>query len=148
MQRSIDQLKRKLRQYKKLELKIRFEGRPVPEQTVLVWDEFFSTKAESDAAVRFPLSQLLQMDCEQFKEVSGEYFYCVYFEKYREQGITPADVYDPTLLGLLGLPAHAGIQDIKARFRELAKKHHPDRGGDAERFIEMMEVYERLTGGP
>jgi hypothetical protein len=142
------QLKRKLRQYKKLELKIRFEGRSVPDHGVLIWNEFFSTKAVDDPSVRYPLRQLLQMDHEALEEVFGEYFYRVYFQKYQEQGITPADVYDPALLSLLGLPAHAGLQDIKARFRELAKKHHPDRGGDAERFIEMMEVYERLTGGP
>ena len=84
------------------------------------------------------------MDNETLEEVFGEYFYFVYFRKYKEQGITHADVYDPTLLSLLGLPPCAGIQDIKTRFRVLAMKHHPDCGGDAEQFIEMMEVYERL----
>jgi hypothetical protein len=61
MQRSIEQLKHKLRQLKKLEIKIRFGGQAVPPGRKLV-------------------------------------------------------------------------------------KYHPDRGGDASRFIEMMEIYERLTG--
>ena len=54
------------------------------------------------------------------------------------------DVYDPQLLALLGLPPYAGIAEIKQRFRALAKQYHPDYGGDAERFIELVGVYERL----
>ena len=39
-------------------------------------------------------------------------------------------------------------EDVKARFKDLAKKHHPDCGGDAEVFKAMMaeykQVFERL----
>jgi hypothetical protein len=146
MERSIAQLKRKLRQMKRLEIKIRFRGSPVPVGRTLVWDEFFSTKAEQDPGVRYPLGLLLQMGREERVEVFGEYFYRVYFQYSREHGLTPADVYDPALLSLLGLPPYAGFQDIKQRFRELAKRYHPDLGGDSAQFIELVETYERLTG--
>lgn len=33
------------------------------------------------------------------------------------------------------------IEDIKRTFKELAKKLHPDNGGDAEEFKEMMSQY-------
>jgi curved DNA-binding protein CbpA len=56
-------------------------------------------------------------------------------------------VYDPQLLALLDLPAHAGLDEIKQRFRALAKRHHPDLGGSSDDFRALMEVYERLTEG-
>jgi DnaJ-domain-containing protein 1 len=147
MERSIAQLKHRLRQMKRLEIKIRFKGSPVPPGRTLVWDEFFSTRAEQDPRVKYPLDLLLQMGRDERKEVFGEYFYRVYFQNFREHGLTPADVYDPALLSLLGLPPHAGFQEIKQRFRELAKKYHPDLGGDSAQFINLVEIYERLTEG-
>ncbi|HLB45697.1 MAG TPA: J domain-containing protein [Anaerolineales bacterium] len=56
-------------------------------------------------------------------------------------------VYDPQLLSLLGSSPQADIAEIKKRFRDLAKRYHPDLGGDGEKFIELMETYERLTAG-
>ena len=34
-------------------------------------------------------------------------------------------------------------EDVKARFKDLAKKLHPDCGGDAEEFKKMMSEYEK-----
>lgn len=144
MDLSADQLKRKLRQLKKLELKIRFKGQPAPEQR-LVWDAFFSTKARDDGSVKYPLQRLLQLDRQELRAVFEEYFYRVYFQNYQDHGLTHADVYDPQLLSLLGLPPYAGIEEIKHRFRELAKRYHPDHGGDSDKFIELVNIYERLT---
>lgn len=45
---------------------------------------------------------------------------------------------------ILGIRQGASIQEIKHAFRELAKKHHPDNGGDAKKFQEINEAYERL----
>ncbi len=148
MRYSVADLKSKLRQLKKLEIKLRFRGGPIPATCSLIWNDFFSTKDLEDPSVRFPLSVLLDMDRSQRKEAFGEYFYWVYYQHFRENGLTPAGLYDPHLLSLLGLPAYAGIRDIKRRFRKLAKKYHPDHGGDAEQFIAMIEVYERLTDRP
>ena len=141
-----DQLTRKLRQLKRLELAIRFKYRRAPETPRLVWDLFFSTKAHPSTAVKYPLSQLSQMDRQQLKQVFEEYFYQVYFQNYRENGLTTADLHDPQWLSLLGLPSYAGLADIKKRYRELAKLHHPDAGGDSEKFIELLNAYEKLTG--
>lgn len=33
--------------------------------------------------------------------------------------------------------------ELKKRFRKLSMKHHPDRGGDPEKFITLKEVYEK-----
>ena len=143
---SADQLKRKLRQLKKLEVAVRFKHRPATDNRKLIWASFFSTKADDDATVKYPLDQLLEMDRQGLKQVFEEYFCRVYFQNYQENGLAMADVYDPQLLSLLGLSAYANSQDIKRRYRELAKKYHPDHGGDAEKFIELLGVYERLKG--
>ncbi|MCP4543786.1 MAG: J domain-containing protein [Chloroflexi bacterium] len=145
MHQSVILLKRKLRQLKKIEIKIRFGGRPSSGNPRLIWNVFFSTKNEYDRSVKYPLSQLAQMDRQELKQVFDEYFYRIYFQNYREKGLTIADVYDSTLLSLLGLPPYAGIKEIKTRFRELAKRYHPDHGGDSEKFIELVEIREKLT---
>jgi curved DNA-binding protein CbpA len=46
----------------------------------------------------------------------------------------------------LGLRSDADENDIKKKFRELAKKYHPDAGGDAAMFIELMDDYKKLIG--
>lgn len=144
MRYSADQLKRKLRQLKKLEMDIRFKERPMTDAHRLVWDIFFSTKAKEDHPVKYPLPQLLDRSREEFKTIVEEYFYRLFFQNFQENGLNVADVHDSQLLSLLDLPPYAGIQEIKQRFRELAKRYHPDHGGDSEKFIELVEVYERL----
>jgi hypothetical protein len=146
MEASLDSLKRKLRQLKRQELALRFRYRTMPDNPVLVWDSFFSTKAPANAAVRYSLHRLSQMSRDEQKQVFEEYFYWVYFRYYEENGLTTDSLHDPQLLALLGLPPLAGLADIKKRFRELAKRHHPDHGGDSQKFIELMQVYEKLTG--
>ena len=50
-----------------------------------------------------------------------------------------ADYYD-----ILGVPRDASDKDLKTAFRKLAAKHHPDAGGDAEKFKEINEAYNTL----
>lgn len=44
-------------------------------------------------------------------------------------------------LDVLGLPRDASLSEIRQRYRELAKRHHPDTGGDAQQFILVNEAY-------
>ena len=47
-------------------------------------------------------------------------------------------------LNVLGLPANATPQQIKRRYRSLAKKYHPDRGGDRQQMMRIIAAYELL----
>lgn len=46
----------------------------------------------------------------------------------------------------LGVPKDASQDDIKKAYRKLALKHHPDKGGDEEKFKEITGAYEALLG--
>ncbi len=45
----------------------------------------------------------------------------------------------------LGIPFDAGQDGIKTAYRELAKRHHPDKGGDPATFQRITEAYEVLS---
>jgi len=47
-------------------------------------------------------------------------------------------------LALLGLPPNATRQQIKRRYRSLAKRYHPDRGGDQQQMRRIIAAYELL----
>ena len=47
-------------------------------------------------------------------------------------------------LAVLGLQADAGPDAIKAAFRQLVKRHHPDVGGSADAFRRVSEAYQQL----
>src|SRR3989338_10278241 len=49
---------------------------------------------------------------------------------------------------VLGLKKGAGIEEVKAAYRELAKKYHPDLNKDhgaEEKFKEVLEAYQILS---
>ena len=142
---TIPLLKRKLRQLKQTECRIRFRDQPAEDHQELVWDAFFSTRSEDDASVEYPLNRLMKMDRDEIRVVYEAFFYRVYFQYFKEHGLSMADAYDPSMLSLLALPPHASLKDIKRRYRELAQVHHPDHGGDHDAFIDVVTAYERLT---
>lgn len=39
----------------------------------------------------------------------------------------------------MGLSTDATEEDIKTKFRELAIKYHPDKGGDKDKFTALLE---------
>ena len=47
-------------------------------------------------------------------------------------------------LAVLGLPPDATRQQIKRRYRELAKIYHPDRGGDQKEMRRIIAAYQLL----
>jgi DnaJ family protein A protein 2 len=46
---------------------------------------------------------------------------------------------------ILGVSKDASEADIRKAYKKLSLKHHPDRGGDAEKFKELSEAYEVLS---
>lgn len=50
------------------------------------------------------------------------------------------DPYD-----LLGVPASATMEEVKAAFRKKALEHHPDHGGSAAAFMAMKRAYDSIS---
>ena len=142
------ELKRRVRKLKQFEKAVRAQngmGEIVP----LVWDRFFDLRDGSNlkSTALHTLSQLAAMTGDGYKAVIDEYFARVYYEVYIHNGIIDAPIYDPSLLGQLGLSPIADETAVKKRFRDLAKEHHPDTGGNAGEFIKLMRVYKELSRG-
>lgn len=51
-------------------------------------------------------------------------------------------------LALLELGAEAGVEDVKRAYRRLARRLHPDAGGDPDAFRDLQRAYERLVSSP
>lgn len=49
------------------------------------------------------------------------------------------------LYSVLGLSREAETQEIRQAYKQLAKEHHPDKGGDPEKFKELSEAHEVLS---
>ncbi len=45
---------------------------------------------------------------------------------------------------ILGVPSTASSAEIKAAYRELVKKHHPDAGGDQKKILDLNAAWELL----
>ncbi len=54
--------------------------------------------------------------------------------------MTKRDYYE-----ILGINKNASTDEIKKAYKKLALKHHPDKGGDAEKFKEISEAYAVLS---
>lgn len=136
------ELKKKLRKLKKEEIRIRTNIQHLnSEQYQLVWDRFFSF---SDSKPLYSFAKLAKFTHDERKEVFELFFLEVYITYYKEMGFSLNDLINKGYLVQFGLPVTATIDDIKKKFRDLVKKHHPDKGGNQKDFIEMIEVYEKL----
>ncbi len=49
---------------------------------------------------------------------------------------------------VLGVPHGASQAVVLDAYRRLSKQHHPDQGGNAERFVEIQRAYEILRARP
>lgn len=50
-----------------------------------------------------------------------------------------------TYYEILGLEPECTIEQVKQNYKTLAKKHHPDKGGDKETFQKIQEAYDVLS---
>jgi hypothetical protein len=139
----INSVKSKIRKLKKLEVEIRFGGDY--KNQPLLWNEFFDISGKRK--VKYPLSYLLSIDNKEYRKIADEFLAFVYSEVFERLNIQSDCRFDKALLVRLGLPYDADISAVKKRFRELAKQYHPDKGGDPRDFIELVEIYKKLTGG-
>ena len=142
---NIVEIKRRLRDLKRLEMKLRF-GSTKAERPSLVWDVFFDMKEAGSGKAKYTLRNLAGMSHDQYRSVISEYWSFVYNKLFNEFDLQAGLNYDTGILLKWGLPYDAGAAEVKRRFRDLAKLCHPDTGGDEGRFIALMEDYQKLTG--
>jgi DnaJ-class molecular chaperone len=49
------------------------------------------------------------------------------------------------LYNILGVSRSADVSDIRTAYKQLAREHHPDKGGDPEKFKELSQAHEILS---
>ena len=138
-----DEIKHKLRKLKRLEIDQRFNGK-LPQHRSLIWEKYFDLREKGNSKSKYSIKDLAAMTRDEYKGVVDEYLSFLYNDIYIttcSQGITR---YDREALIELDLPYNADERDVKRRFHELVKVHHPDVGGDKTRFLELMKVYRKL----
>ena len=137
----IVRIKNKIRKLKKLEVEIRF-GKDNYDNQPLFWNEFFDLNEERK--VKYPLAYLLLIDNDEYRKIANEFLVFVYSDLFEHLDVHGGCCFDKAMLIKLSLPYDADIAAVKKRFRELAKQYHPDKGGDSQKFIELMEIYREL----
>jgi molecular chaperone DnaJ len=46
---------------------------------------------------------------------------------------------------ILGVDSNTTKEEVKKKFRKLSMQYHPDRGGDARKFNDILEAYKFIT---
>lgn len=67
------------------------------------------------------------------------------FPGHDEEDSAPQEIDNKKLYEVLGVDQKATQEEIKRAFRKLAIQHHPDKGGDSEKFKEINAAYEILS---
>lgn len=129
-------VKRALREYRRIERGLQPASANAPSP---VWDLFFDLKERGKGKAKYPLSALCSMSPEEYGRTMEAYWSAVCDGLFGER-----DGRDLESRLAMDLPAGADEEEIKKRFRALAKRYHPDLGGDAAKFIELMEAYRKL----
>lgn len=142
-----DEIKHKLRRLKRLEIDRRFNGK-LPQHCSLIWESFFDlrSRGKEKSKAKYSIKDLAEMTRDEYKSVVDEYLSFLYNDIYKTTGAQGITNYDREALIKLDLPYNAEERDIKRRFHELAKMHHPDTGGDNAKFLELMKIYRKLVG--
>ncbi|WP_231040456.1 DnaJ domain-containing protein [Bacillus velezensis] len=64
--------------------------------------------------------------------------------KQEKRNTTYHQTYRQKLESMFGLTSPYTKSELKSAYKNLAKKHHPDMGGDSQKFIEINKAYEYL----
>ena len=67
-----------------------------------------------------------------------------YTDDYNTGNYTKVDD-NTSLYSILGIDINATDEEITKAYKTLAKKHHPDKGGDIEKFKEIQTAYDILS---
>ncbi len=111
----VTDVKRKLRECKRLERKMRYGDTPA-EKPSFVWDTFFDVKEVGESSAKYTLTQLAGMSHSEYKRVIEDYWAFVYRELLREDSRQTGIRYDTSLLIQLDLPFDADEKAVKKNF--------------------------------
>jgi hypothetical protein len=103
----------------------------------LLWNQYFELKKPYKGKAKYNLDELTKMDKIEFEQVINGYFNSILKSIYKEEVLNE-------LYPIFNLPENSDIDTVKKRFRELAKKMHPDTGGTHEGFIALSQAYENF----
>lgn len=114
----------------------KFQIKKILPRQVIIYSEPY--KEGFETSENAPTFALNKRDLDDFGEVKarGQVF-CTEakkheFEKFRRI---------PKYLEVFGLDWDADLEDVKYWYRKLSMSHHPDRGGDVEKFKQLTESY-------
>ena len=63
------------------------------------------------------------------------------------RGFTTISLSRSDCFNALGVPPGSSEQSVKDAYRKLAKIHHPDLGGNTDKFVKIQKAYEGLMDG-
>ena len=104
----------------------------------LVWNDFFELKEKHKVNGKYNLDELVNMSEGEFEQAINEYFEAVLVHFYNRE---ETDLLHP----ILNIPRDADMETAKRKFRELAKKLHPDIGGSSEDFTTLHKAYQEFV---
>lgn len=119
-----DSIKRTIRSLKKMEIRIRLSNNADTDNIKLVWGSYFDMKNPASKTAKYTMDALAAMDKEEYKNLIGEFYWNVYYRVFKDNYYYDT-VHDINALAKIGLSPLADIEEIKTRFRSLAKKYHP-----------------------
>jgi len=116
-----------------------------------LWGFFFATKIVKMREELFPkemerrkqereenkqrYEERKRMYDEDMGDPFGNFFYGAFFASLFSKRAKP-----DTSFTVLGLDSSAGLEEVKTAYRQLSLLHHPDKGGNKEKFIEVTEA--------
>jgi DnaJ-domain-containing protein 1 len=107
----------------------------VIEASFLLWGDRAVAMLSTDPA---QVVKTLRAEVARISGPIGEDFFRFFADMQKAKAI------EPQARTVLGVGPDATADEIKQAYRQLARQHHPDVGGDAERFHQIQQAYEAL----